>query len=333
MTMLKYSEWENLCKTHSLEHAITAMNEENSILYFNLDTDSISQLTRLNDTLFANRPNVQLFIQPVSDMELSSNRHIYTHKELEIFSQLKHVKKMALVITAKQDKSTWPEIKSIESLFLYIGAKMDLQLLDKFPNIEFLSLQGKYEEVNSMRSLQKLKSLSISPSNRIDLSPLKEIKFKEVSISSCIEDDNLSFLFSENTEEIYISELKKPENMNFLYSAKNLRKLYLDTFSLEKLPDFTKFPRLKALQINELHKLQNIDTLINSSIEYLSVIVSADKMPAKVFAETLIEMKHLKKAMMRLMDRNDKRYDTLKNYLKKEKKLDLLIDDNIFFDI
>lgn len=332
MKLITYSEWKKLCSSHSVEHAITAL-DKNCIFDFTMNNGDKEQLLYLNKVLFSKRPDVRLSIYPVDIMEMASKRYVYTKNDFETLSQLNHVEKLHIVLNAKPDFEILPLFDSIRDLYLSIGVKMDLQLLNKFPNVDTLSLQGKFNEVSSLLHLQKLSSLSLSDFKEIDFYPLKDVRLKTVHFRSCVMSDSLSPLLSESVEYISISEVKKTDNIDVILAATNLRMLFLDNFILTKFPDLERLPGLKILQINEMHKIEDINPLINSNIEYLFVLVSVDKISAKLFAETLIQMKHLKKALMRLMDRNEKRYTVLKKYMEKEGRLDLLSEDMNFFEI
>jgi len=332
MRLITFPEFQKLCSTYSVEHAIAAL-DKNCILDFTMMNGDKEQLLALNKVLFAKRPDVQLSIYPVDMVKMGGKRYVYTQDDFEFLSRLDHVEKLRIVFNTKQDLATLPVFDSVKDLQLSIGVKMNLQLLSKFPNVDTLCLQGKFSEVSSLQHLQKLSNLSISGFEGIDFYPLKGIRLKTVHFNDCIIDDSLSSLLSENVEYISISEVGIAENIDFILAAIHLKKLFLDSFILTKFPDFVKLPDLKVLQINAMRRIEDLDPLINSNIEYLFVLVSADKISAKVFAETLMQMKHLKKALMRLMDRNEKRYTILKKYLEKEGRLNLLSEDMNFFEI
>ena len=332
MISMTYPEWEKLCTTHSEEHAVNAF-DPNAIIRFRLGKDNNRQLQYLDNVLFAKRPDINLFIQPAFVDNQTNKFQAYSKEDFDTLSRLKHLRKLSVPIAVKQNFQDFPAIGFITKLSIYADIKTDLHLLEIFPDISYLHLQGKFTEVTSLSRLQKLNGLSVSGFKQVDFSGLTGLKLKTLSISDCEASENFDMLLSGSVEKLTLSGIKKVENIGFIANATGLRKLYLDSFSLPALPCFSKNQKLTALQINEMHKLDHIESLIDSDIEYLFVLVSADKVPAKAFAETLMKMKKLKKALMRLMDRNEKRYITLKRYLEKNGKEDLLSEDMNFFQI
>lgn len=110
-------------------------------------------------------------------------------------------------------------------------------------------------------------------------------------------------------------------------NAAGLKKLYLQSLpGVETLSDFAKLPELYALKIYELHKLNGIESLTNSSIKYLSCTLAADKLSGTSIADTLLNMKYLEQAHMNYIDRSSlKRYNVLENKMKTAGKENLLV--------
>jgi len=331
LSVINYSEWEKLCKTYSEEHACNAIRKD-GILYFRLNENRDKLLQSLDKVLFEKRSDVKLIILPAQDIQKSNKHDAYTKQDFEALSQLKNVRKLGISITVRQTFTEFSMIGLITELYVYVDVKSDLHVVEKFPNINYLHLQGKFTEVASLCSLKDLKGLSISDFQQIDFSVLNGISLKTLAVSDCQASENFSVLLSNSVEYLQLSRIKKIQNIDFLANATGLRKLYLDEFALTALPDFSKNRKLSVLQINAMHKLNEIETLLTSNIEYLFVLVSADKVSVKSFAEVLTKMKMLKKAFMRLMDRHDRRYKAMKKYLENTGKSDLLSDDINFFE-
>lgn len=331
LSIINYSEWEKLCKSYSETHACNAIGKD-GIFYFRLNDNSDKPLQSLDKILFAKRPDVKLIILPFQDPEKSNKYHAYTKQDFETLSQLTNVRKLGLSIAAQQSFTEFSRIELVTELYIYVDVRSDLRLVEKFPNINYLHLQGKFTEIVSLCGLKNLKGLSISDFQQIDFSVLHGISLKVLVVSDCQASENFPVLLSNGVEYLQLSGIKKVQNIDFISNATGLKKLYLDEFALTALPDFSKNKKLRVLQINAMHKLNEIETLISSNIEYLFVLLSADKVPAKVFSEVLAKIKTLKKAQMRLMDRHDKRYKIIKKQLENAGKSGLLAEDINFFE-
>lgn len=214
---------------------------------------------------------------------------------------------------------------SVADLYFYADKKSDLHLLHQYPNIEKLVLSGKISEVDSLLELKHLKELKLYGFSGTDFISVKELSLKVIHVVNCAIGENFSALLSESLEYLHLGNIKKMEDLTFVEKATGLKKLYIeDTPWVEVLPDFSKLKKLYALKLYGLHKLNNIESLVDSNIEYLAFTLVADKFSGTKFAEIILQMKSLKQADMYLLDRSDRRLPALKNRLAKEGKEHLL---------
>lgn len=219
------------------------------------------------------------------------------------------------------------ELDKITRLSLYSENKNDLHILCQYPNIETLNLYGKVCGLDSLLELKQLKELTLIDFSGADFIGLNKLSLRTISVINSTIGENFLELLSESVEYLYLDNIKKMESLEFVEKATGLKKLFMaDIPWIDTLPNFNKLKNLYALKLYGLHKLNNIDNLIHSNIEYLACSLVADKITGTKFADTLLRMKFLKQADMHLLDRNDRRYPTLKNKLAKEGKEGLLTD-------
>mgnify|MGYP007025186564 CR=1 FL=1 len=89
--------------------------------------------------------------------------------------------------------------------------------------------------------------------------------------------------------------MQDPSFCLHISAGSGLCPLYLNGLpGVEALPDFRRLPSIFALNIYELHKLENIDSLKGSGVEYLGFTLAADKLSGTKIAEVLLAMKRLK---------------------------------------
>ena len=103
--------------------------------------------------------------------------------------------------------------------------------------------------------------------------------------------------------QLRISENRKIQDLSFLERAPHLQKL-----DLENLPGITtlplsKLPQLSALRISGLHKLADMESLVQSNVQYLEIKFSADKVSATRMADALLRMPLLKTLSVGLFSR------------------------------
>ncbi|MGN0670275.1 MAG: hypothetical protein ACI4JZ_06975 [Oscillospiraceae bacterium] len=134
----------------------------------------------------------------------------------------------------------------------------------------------------------------------------------------------------------YLESLKISGNMTtnrisdlgFIEKIPNLKKLWL-----ESLPSVVTLPALHniyALKIYELHKIENLETLLGSQLRFLDLCLCADKVPASKIAEILSKIDTLEKVGV-VVDRSGKKEQVLRNQLIKLGKKHLIDDDGILY--
>lgn len=203
--------------------------------------------------------------------------------------------------------------------------RANLDFLSEYSNVETLFINGDIGNVDGISELKQLTDLKIILSANVDLSKLCVPALKSLSAYNQI-NPGFSSLLTDKIEYLEIMQMRRLLDLSFLEKAVGLKKLYLMSLpAVEKLPDFSKLPNLFALKIYELHKLDDIESLTQSSIRFLSCSLSADKLTGTKIAEVLLGMETLEKADMEFLDRsNMQRSNTLEKQMTKVGKGELL---------
>lgn len=136
----------------------------------------------------------------------------------------------------------------------------------------------------------------------------------------------------ENLENLKISgfipTIRKFSDLSFIEKIPNLKKLWL-----ESLPSVISLPILHniyALKIYELHKIENLDTLLDSQLHFLDLCLCADKIPATKIAEMLSKIDTLEKVGV-ILDRSGRKEEVLRNQLIKRGKGHLIDDNGVLY--
>lgn len=209
--------------------------------------------------------------------------------------------------------------EEISYLRIYSDKKQtDLDLLSAYPNVTELLLDGEFANIDTVSDLRQLRSLTLDLSMPVDFSGIHGLALKTLS-ASCLIDGSFSALLTDSVEYLELVNIRKLTDLSFVEQAKRLKKLYLCSLpAVEVLPDFGKLPSLYALNLYELHKLNDIESLARSAIRYLAFTLAADKLSGTKIADVLLRMETLQQADMSFLDRgSSRRFTVLENQLKK----------------
>lgn len=227
------------------------------------------------------------------------------------------------------------EKENITDLIVNSLVESDLEFLEEYPDLMKLSLNGKFSSLYPVEKIKNINTVKLNLSNTMDLSPLCHLKIKYLCVrcGNNITINDIEMLLSEHTEYLELGNSRKICDLSSITKAVNLKKLYLyELPCITTLPDFSKLPFLYALKIYELHKVENIDGLLNSNIVYMDLALFADKLYGTKIAKIILEIKSLKQLNINYIDRSSKkRYDVIYNQLCKNGKMDIL-NDNMNFD-
>lgn len=215
------------------------------------------------------------------------------------------------ILTDKNDifeLKKMPENKEITNLCLTSNRfKTNLDILGLYPNISELTLIGDFGNYQFVRNLHLIESLELY---------LRNADYSEYES-----------LMTSKLNRLDIRETREITDLNFISKAVNLKRLYLnDLPNVTSLPEFNE---ISVLKIYGLHKLNNIESLVNSKIQYISLALCADKISGTKIADTLIKMKELKKVDISHIDRGGRRDEVIENRLKKY-NLQNLIDRSCY---
>ena len=215
------------------------------------------------------------------------------------------------ILTDKNDifeLKKMPENKEITNLCLTSNRfKTNLDILGLYPNISELTLIGDFGNYQFVRNFHLIESLELY---------LRNADYSEYES-----------LMTSKLNRLDIRETREITDLNFISKAVNLKRLYLnDLPNVTSLPEFNE---ISVLKIYGLHKLNNIESLVNSKIQYISLALCADKISGTKIADTLIKMKELKKVDISHIDRGGRRDEVVENRLKKY-NLQNLIDRSCY---
>ena len=217
--------------------------------------------------------------------------------------------------------------EDVKYLCVYCDNKSaDLSLLEDYPNVERLFLNGDFANVDDISGLKSLSNLTIRLTSDTALNNLYIPSLKSLSVYNKL-NSGYENLLTEDLEYLELMDIRGLSDLSFIEKLSGLKKLYLESLpAVERLPDFEKMPNLYGLKIYELHKLGDIESLTRSNIRFLAITLAADKLSGTKLAEVLLSMESLERLSCMLDRSGGKRDQVLENRLNKAGKLDIWND-------
>ena len=208
-------------------------------------------------------PNVQKLV--IENFE-------FKNTDLSILSSLPNLKSLTIEIYDLRDFSFVKTLPSqLEHLSINAELKsgkpvFDCQWLLHFKNMQSLFLGKLDKNLEAIASLNQLEKLELRSFKNKDLSFLKQIPIKELSILWCdgakIDLTTLSDIRSIRYLEIF--RVSKLDDISFVNKLTGLEKLELVWLPhITKLPDLSSLYQLEEVKIDSLNGLTDISALIN----------------------------------------------------------------------
>lgn len=242
--------------------------------------------TDLNDLLFAKRSDVTLriygFYDEVCDLECLEHMPAVAKLSIECAGEIAHLQSMATLQQLSEFSLQCEQMDSFELLSqipaslqsLVLGAtsskKPDLNVLARFEQLTYLSIDGHHKHIEVIRQLKALEQLvlqSISVSDLNFLANLKSLWSLHIHFGGTRQLEELARL--QHIKYLRLSQIKGLENIHFISAMKGLQYLYL-----EALPHIKTLPAL-----DQLHSLRKIELI---GMKGLKDIQSLEHAPALI---------------------------------------------------
>lgn len=242
--------------------------------------------TDLNDLLFAKRSDVTLriygFYDEVCDLECLEYMPAVAKLSIECAGEIAHLQSMATLQQLSEFSLKCEQMDSFELLSqipaslqsLVLGAtsskKPDLNVLARFEQLTYLSIDGHHKHIEVIRQLKALEQLvlqSISVSDLNFLADLKSLWSLHIHFGGTRQLEELARL--QHIKYLRLSQIKGLEDIHFISAMQGLQYLYL-----EALPHIKTLPAL-----DQLHSLRKIELI---GMKGLKDIQSLEHAPALI---------------------------------------------------
>lgn len=245
-------------------------------------------LEKLN-RIFISRPDISFrvyggFAKEFDGWNLDFLRHLpnvqnlvidcfeYKNTDLSILSSLSNIKSLKLEIYDLRD---FTFVKTLPSLLehLYIDADLksgkpvfDCQWLLHLKNLQSLFLGKLDKNLEAIVGLNQLKKLELRAIKNKDLSFLKQMSIKDLSIMWCDGSKiDLTVLSGcRSLQQLKLFRISKLDDISFVNTLDGLEKFELIWLSnIQKLPNLSNLNKLSEVYIDTLNRLVDITALIN----------------------------------------------------------------------
>jgi len=248
--------WDNQKINESLK------TEQNGYVSFCLWTNDMTILQELDEKLFANRPDIELFIERRWKGSPEEKNSISFEETCTSFinevSKMKHVKKTSIHSTKTNNIALLGNMAQLEYLDLDYQGKDSLLFLKNLTNLKTLLLKGGYKNYEAIAYCEKLEVLEIA-GNEINMKMNKPTVDSINYLSGLSNLTSLTFNLCKFSTDDF-SAIEKIPALNYLVLANsNIEKI--DFIENCTLLETLVLHRITALELCNLNKLANLEKL------------------------------------------------------------------------
>lgn len=273
---------------------------------FVIDIDKIDDLLALDQQVFSKR---QDFILSISSVDMKGR---YTKELLSTLAELKHVSALRLNLIQSCDLSLLGQLHHLKYLSIISKKPINLDFLANFTQLQFLSLDGKFTDLQLIENCHQLDTLILrcTVSELVFVSRLPRIQC--LYIHDCSVEGSLAALSDSNVKILSLSSIRNLTSLDALASLHNLHYLRLSLPKVEYLCDFSNMKQLRQLDLTRMKSLKNIDLLWTAqSLERITLSEISTAIDALDF-KPITQMQHLRQLDFRFIDFNTKRITAMR---------------------
>lgn len=234
------------------------------------------ELKLLEEIIFSKRKNIELrvygfynqecnlsFLENIPSLKMLSVDCLMKATNIEVVTKLKNIESLGIGIFNLESfeflKDVNPNLKQL-SLHQTKSKKPNLNLIDKFTNLEFLYLEGQSKGIEKINSLKKLKEItlrSISTDNLDYLNELQDLWSVDIKLGGIKNFDALKTL--PNLKYLELWQVRDLSDLSFIENLKNLQNLFIQSLSnVTYFPNLNNLGELRRIYLENLKGLKDI---------------------------------------------------------------------------
>ncbi len=238
----------------------------------------------LNTEFFSRRPEVRLvYINYGSTCDLAFLKRLSNVRRLaarsigdtEGVSCIRHLSKLELLSLSISSLDTFEFLRDLEpeglvefSLGETHSKKPSLKVLEHFPQIETLYIEGQSKDVEAIGALRRLKDLtlrSVTAKNLDFLSGLSELWSLDIKLGGTRNLAALARSKSIKYLELWLIRKLDDQDLEPIGHMEGLQYLFLQALrNVRRLPDMTRLWNLRRLKLWELSGLESIESILTA---------------------------------------------------------------------
>ncbi|WP_336718829.1 hypothetical protein [Chryseobacterium mucoviscidosis] len=199
------------------------------------------------------------------DISIAKTKHIF---------DLGHLKKLEFLIFNSRTKFIgFENLKRLKSLKIINDKKFDLRTLPKIESLKRLNLYGNHSKMKGFSRFPNLEFLSLQGAGKVNLKPLKKLKVLDLYNSNI--KDFSSFATMPFLEKLDLSRIQNNIDLKEMYKFSNLK--WLGFLENEELDDISGLEPLKKLERLDLYKTNVTDVKVLNTLPNLEEVNLAVK--------------------------------------------------------
>ncbi|WP_440111430.1 hypothetical protein [Paenibacillus sp. QZ-Y1] len=303
-----------------MDNAINQLRNRATISFV-VGLDELHDLRKLDEHVFAKRPDLILFI---SNTDAKGR---YSGELLETIAGLKHVVALQLDLKQPQDLNVLSVLQKMEFLNIRSPKKQNLDFIRNYKYLNYLALSGKFSDLSPIEDCIRLSTLVLNcVIDQLDfVVDLPLIEY--LAIDNCILNDPIEVLAESNIRMLRLSSVKNLTEIEALGTLHNLVFLHLSLPKIERLCDFSQMKNLRQLELDFLKSLQEMESLWTANgLEVLGLKEIHKGIKAEAF-ERLTEMQNLRQVDFRFIDHSKGRIAAMRKRMVEAGKEHLLYEN------
>jgi hypothetical protein len=252
-----YYSYLNL-KSINTELVNSVLNDSRTIIFEFTEKPSSSFFKQLEDEILKNKANIGLRLYGYDGI----------WKDLGFLTQLGSLKRLRIEESELETLSSISELEDLRYFSLEKSYKrLSIRPLEKFLNLQELTIEGEKKEIEVVSKLVNLKKLSLLSYQKADMSIFKNLNNLEKFLVSggSIENHEHISTFT-NLKYLFLNNLKQINDIDFVVYLKSLVFLYLGRFlNLRELPEFRNCENLKKIEIEHCNKIVNLESILTAN--------------------------------------------------------------------
>ncbi|GGF67711.1 hypothetical protein GCM10010912_10880 [Paenibacillus albidus] len=287
---------------------------------FAYETDHADDLVKLDERVFAKRPDLILHVWA------TGKKGGYSEEFMELLAGLKHVKALQLDFRKEQDLSKLEALNRIEFLRLHTAKPLNLDFIRAYKQLRFLELRGGFVDLTPLADCIHLDTLILGCTVK-QLEFARNLPLIYLMLDNCKITCPLDALAGSKLKMLSLSSIPNLIDISELGEFRELAYLSLTLSKVKQLCDFSKLVNLRELELKYMKSLESVASIWAADrLEQLVLSEINTGIKAEAFAG-LAQMQNLRQVDFQFIDFNKGRIAAMRKHMQEAGKEHLLYEN------